>query len=269
MTYVTQFLALSYPEIDPIIVQLGPFAIRWYALAYIAGLVIGWRFLIRFSRMPGSHVTPQQADDFLVWATLGIIFGGRLGYVFFYKPLYYLSNPQEIFMVWQGGMSFHGGFLGVVLAAYLFSRKQKIPPLALADMLATVAPIGLFFGRIANFINGELYGRVTEAPWGIIFPNGGPLPRHPSQLYEAALEGLVLFILIYGLRKSNLSNKPGLLTGTFLLGYALARGFVELFRQPDAHLGFLIGGMTMGQLLSIPMIIIGLYLILRPTVARA
>lgn len=264
MTYMTQFLALSFPDIDPIILQVGPFAIRWYALAYIGGLVIGWRILIHFAKMPGSRITPQQADDFLVWATLGIILGGRLGYVLFYKPVYYLSNPQEIFMVWQGGMSFHGGFLGVIIAGYLFSKRKKIPALALADMLATVAPIGLFFGRIANFINGELYGRTTDVSWAFVFPGGGPLPRHPSQLYEAALEGLLLFIIIYALRYSRLSNKPGLLTGVFFLGYALARGFVELFRQPDAHLGFLIGGLTMGQLLSIPMILIGIYLIFRP-----
>lgn len=269
MTYMTQFLALSFPDIDPILLQIGPFAIRWYALAYIAGLVIGWRILIRFAKMPGSMVSPQQADDFLVWATLGIIFGGRLGYVVFYKPAFYLSNPQEIFMVWQGGMSFHGGFLGVVLAAYLFAKKRGVPPLALADMLATVAPIGLFFGRVANFINGELYGRMTDVSWAFIFPNGGPLPRHPSQLYEAALEGALLFIVIYGLRMSKHSQKQGLLTGVFLVGYALARGFVELFRQPDAHLGFLVGGLTMGQLLSIPMILIGLYLILRPKAKRA
>ncbi|MBL4906655.1 MAG: prolipoprotein diacylglyceryl transferase [Sneathiella sp.] len=269
MTYLTQFLALSFPDIDPVIVQLGPFAIRWYALAYISGLVIGWRIMIRFAKMPGSFISPQQADDFLVWATLGIILGGRLGYTLFYKPLYYLSNPLEIFMVWQGGMSFHGGFLGVVFAAYFFARKRGIPTLALADMLAVVAPIGLFFGRIANFINGELYGRVTDVSWAVIFPTGGPLPRHPSQLYEAALEGLVLFLVVYGLRKSNLSQKPGLLTGTFLVGYAAARGFVEMFRQPDAHLGFLIGGMTMGQLLSIPMIVIGLYLIFRTKTAPA
>ncbi len=268
MTYLTQFLALSYPEIDPVLLQLGPFAIRWYALAYIAGLVIGWRILIHFAKAKGSLISPKQADDFLVWATLGIILGGRLGYVLFYKPVYYLTNPSEIFMVWQGGMSFHGGFLGVIFAAYIFSRKNKIPPVALADMLATVAPIGLFFGRIANFINGELFGRVTDVSWGFVFPGGGPLPRHPSQLYEAALEGLLLFIIIFCLRKSKISEKPGLLTGTFFVGYAIARGFVEMFRQPDAHLGFLMGGMTMGQILSLPMIVIGLYLIFRPKAAH-
>lgn len=269
MTLITQFLALSYPEIDPVLFQIGPFAIRWYALAYIVGLVIGWRMMIHFAKSPGSFITPQQADDFLIWATAGVMLGGRLGYVIFYKPAYYLADPLEIFMVWQGGMSFHGGFLGVVTAAYLYARKHGIPPLALADMLSIVAPIGLFFGRLANFINGELFGRVSDVSWAMVFPNGGPLPRHPSQLYEALLEGALLFVLILLLRKSGLANKAGLLTGTFLVGYALARGFVELFRQPDAHLGFLIGGATMGQLLSIPMILVGLYLIFRPNSKNA
>ncbi|MEP3247329.1 MAG: prolipoprotein diacylglyceryl transferase [Sneathiella sp.] len=263
MTFTIQFLALSFPEIDPILLQIGPFAIRWYALAYIAGLVIGWRMMLHFAKAPASCITTERVDDFLVWATLGVILGGRLGYVLFYKPEYYLGNPLEILMVWQGGMSFHGGFLGVVTAAVLFARKHNIPPLALADMLSTVAPVGLFFGRIANFINGELYGRVSDVPWAMVFPGGGPAPRHPSQLYEAVLEGALLFIIIMLLRRTSLTEKPGLLTGVFLIGYALARGFVELFRQPDAHLGFLLGGATMGQLLSVPMIIIGGYLIMR------
>ena len=254
---------MTYPEIDPIIFSIGPLAIRWYALAYIAGLIIGWRLMIRFAKAPGSAVTPEQVDDFLVWATLGVVLGGRLGYVLFYKPTFYFANPAEIFQVWQGGMSFHGGFLGVVIAALLFARKYKLPIFSLADMLATVAPVGLFFGRIANFINGELFGRVTDVSWGMVFPNGGPLPRHPSQLYEAALEGALLFIIQIALRKTRIGKKPGVATGVFLIGYALARGFVELFRQPDAHLGLLIGGATMGQLLSIPMILIGVLLIIR------
>ncbi len=254
---------MTYPEIDPIIFSIGPIAIRWYALAYIAGLIIGWRLMIRFAKAPGSAVTAEQVDDFLVWATLGVVLGGRLGYVLFYKPAFYISNPVEIFQIWQGGMSFHGGFLGVVVAALLFARKHKLPIFSLADMLATVAPVGLLFGRIANFINGELYGRVTDVSWGMVFPNGGPLPRHPSQLYEAALEGALLFVILIALRQTDLGKKPGVATGVFLIGYALARGFVELFREPDAHLGLLVGGATMGQLLSVPMILVGAYLITR------
>ncbi|MBE7638075.1 prolipoprotein diacylglyceryl transferase [Sneathiella sp. P13V-1] len=263
METITQFAALAYPEIDPILFSIGPFAIRWYALAYIAGLIIGWRLMIHFAKAPGSAITPEQVDDFLVWATLGVVLGGRLGYVIFYKPSFYLANPGEIFMVWQGGMSFHGGFLGVVVAALLFAKRRNLPVFSLADLLAIVAPVGLFFGRVANFINGELYGRVTDVGWGMVFPGGGPEPRHPSQLYEAILEGALLFIVQMVLRNTEFGKKPGVATGVFLIGYALARGFVELFRQPDAHLGFLIGGSTMGQLLSIPMILVGAYLILR------
>ncbi|WP_169570151.1 prolipoprotein diacylglyceryl transferase [Sneathiella limimaris] len=261
MTWISSLSALSYPEIDPILFSIGPFAIRWYALAYIAGLVIGWRLMIHFAKSPKSSISPAHIDDFLMWATLGVILGGRLGYVIFYKPEFYIANPVEILKVWQGGMSFHGGFLGVVISAFLFCRKHKLPTLELADMLATVAPIGLFFGRVANFINGELFGRVSDAPWAMVFPNGGPLPRHPSQLYEAILEGLLLFLIIMIVRRTPFGSKPGVLSGLFLIGYALARSFVELFRQPDAHLGFLIGGSTMGQLLSVPMILIGLLLI--------
>ncbi|TNE35696.1 MAG: prolipoprotein diacylglyceryl transferase [Alphaproteobacteria bacterium] len=268
MTLSTYFLAIAFPDIDPVLLQVGPFAIRWYALAYIAGLLIGWRLMMRFAREPGSKVTPDNVDDFLVWATLGVILGGRLGYVLFYKPSYYAANPLEIFQVWHGGMSFHGGILGVTVAAFLFTRTKKIPLASFADLLAQVAPIGLFFGRIANFINGELYGRPTDVPWGMIFPGGGDIPRHPSQLYEATCEGLILFLLIMLLKRTPFAKKPGFLTGVFLLGYAAARGFVEFFRQPDAFLGFLIGGFTMGQLLSIPMILIGLFLLFRPAPAK-
>lgn len=264
MIIPTQFLAISFPEIDPVLLQIGPFAIRWYALAYITGLVLGWRMMVHFVRREQKGLTAQKVDDFLVWATLGVILGGRIGYVLFYKPDFYFANPTEIFMVWQGGMSFHGGFLGVVISAFLFCRKHKIETYLLADLLSVVAPIGLFFGRIANFINGELFGRVTDVPWAMIFPHGGNLPRHPSQLYEAALEGLLLFIILMVAKQSSFGSKPGALTGIFLLGYAAARGFVELYRQPDDYLGFLIGGLTMGQLLSIPMILVGAYLLARP-----
>ncbi len=264
MTASIQFLAIAFPDIDPILIQIGPFAIRWYALAYIAGLVIGWQLMMRFARAPGSLVTEKIVDDFLIWATLGVILGGRLGYVFFYKPEYFFNYPSEIFMIWQGGMSFHGGALGVIIAAILYTRAKKIPFFAFSDLLAVVTPVGLFFGRIANFINGELYGRVTDVSWGVIFPAGGDMPRHPSQLYEAVLEGAVLFVILLLLRRTAYGSRIGVLSGTFLVGYAIARGFVEFFRQPDAHLGLLAGGFTMGQFLSVPMILLGLYLMFRP-----
>jgi phosphatidylglycerol:prolipoprotein diacylglycerol transferase len=256
--------AIAFPPLDPVIVQIGPFALRWYALAYIAGLVLGWRYVLRLAPASPSKVSPEHLDDYLVWATLGVVLGGRLGYVFFYKPLYYLSNPIEALFVWQGGMSFHGGIIGVAVAGWLFARKRGINFVFFSDLICCAAPIGLFFGRIANFINAELYGRATDVPWGVIFPNGGPLPRHPSQLYEAILEGALLFILL-GVcwKKEAWRLQPGRLTGLFLSGYALARGFVELFRQPDAHIGFLFLGSTMGQLLSLPMLGFGLWLILR------
>lgn len=258
MLNITSFSAIAFPSIDPIIFAIGPFAIRWYALAYIAGLVIGWQLMMYFSRKPDSKVKDKEVDDFFAWAILGVILGGRLGYVVFYKPAFYAANPLEILMVWQGGMSFHGGFLGVIVATWLYTRKRKISFLAFTDLLAIVAPIGLFFGRIANFINGELFGRTTDVPWAVVFPHGGPVGRHPSQIYEALLEGALLFVVMLILRHFKMHQKPGFLTGTFLLGYAAARAFVELFRQPDAHLGFLVGGLTMGQILSIPMIVIGL-----------
>jgi phosphatidylglycerol:prolipoprotein diacylglycerol transferase len=250
-----------FPNIDPVIVQLGPFAIRWYALAYIAGILIGWRYAIHLCKRPPIFLDPKLLDDFVLYATLGIVLGGRLGYVLFYKPDYYLTHPLEILQVWEGGMSFHGGMLGVSLAIVLFARLRGLPLLMLADMIAEIAPIGLALGRIANFINGELWGRVTDVPWGMVFPNGGPLPRHPSQLYQALLEGVVLFLVLYLCERGGQRQKPGLVTGVFLIGYGIARSVGELFRQPDAFLGFLLGGLTMGQLLSAPMILAGLYLV--------
>jgi phosphatidylglycerol:prolipoprotein diacylglycerol transferase len=261
--------AIAFPTIDPVLVQIGPFAIRWYALAYVTGLLLGWWYIVRSirnARLPfhTRALTPRHVDDFFVWATLGVILGGRLGYVLFYKPAHYFANPLEIFYVWQGGMSFHGGLLGVIAAMWLFSRHRKIGFFDLSDPVACAAPIGLFFGRIANFINGELWGRVSDVPWAMVFPHGGPLPRHPSQIYEALLEGALLFFLLWLLlNRTGLGKRPGALTGVFLIGYAVARGVVELFRQPDAHLGFLIAGATMGQLLSLPMIAYGLYLVVR------
>jgi phosphatidylglycerol:prolipoprotein diacylglycerol transferase len=258
--------AIPYPAIDPIIIQFGPFAIRWYALAYIAGLVIGWRYCIALAKRPPLFVKPLDIDDFLTWATLGVVLGGRLGYVLFYKPDYYFTHPLEIFEVWHGGMSFHGGALGVIVAIALFCRQRSLSFFSFGDIIVCAVPIGLFFGRIANFINGELWGRVTDVPWAMVFPTGGPEPRHPSQLYEACLEGIILFLVINGLERfTRIRDKPGALSGVFLIGYGCARIIAEFFRQPDSFLGFVaFGFVTMGQILSLPLIAVGLILLLRP-----
>ena len=253
---------LPYPEIDPILFQIGPLAIRWYALAYITGLLLGWRYVLRLNRGPAGIMEDRQIDDLLVWMTLGVVFGGRLGYVLFYNLPYYAVRPLEIFAVWQGGMAFHGASLGVAVAVLGFAWRHQLAPLRLGDLIVPAVPAGLFFGRLANFINGELYGRPSDVPWAMVFPGGGPLPRHPSQLYEALLEGAVLFAILWWLaRRPPGFARPGFLTGVFLVGYALARGLVELFRQPDAQLGFLLAGSTMGQWLSLPMLLAGLVLI--------
>ena len=257
---------LLFPQFDPVIVQLGPFGIRWYALAYIAGIVLGWRLLRRLVQLPPTVATTVQADDFITWATLGIVLGGRLGYVLFYQPSVYLAHPLQAFTVWEGGMSFHGGAIGVTVAIVWFCRRNKIPLLGMADRVAVCVPIGLGLGRIANFINGELWGRQAPdwLPWAMIFPNAGAEPRHPSQIYQALLEGLVLFLVLFALsRRETLRARFGWLTGAFLIGYGLARITGEFFRQPDAFLGFLAFGTTMGQLLSVPMVIAGAWLILR------
>jgi phosphatidylglycerol:prolipoprotein diacylglycerol transferase len=256
---------IAFPNIDPVIVQIGPFAIRWYALAFIVGLLIGWKYVSVIVTKPPHAMQAKDVDDFFVWAVLGVILGGRFGYVGFYNLEYYLDNPLAMLQVWQGGMSFHGGLLGMIAAMWLFARKRGLNLLAVSDAICAAAPIGLFLGRLANFVNGELYGRVTDAPWGVIFPGGGPNPRHPSQIYEALLEGLVLFIVLYLLARSEtIRRRPGILSGVFLAGYAVSRGIVELFRQPDAHIGFLAGGWTMGQMLSLPLFLLGAYLIWRP-----
>ena len=257
---------LLFPQIDPVIVQIGPFAIRWYAIAYIAGLVLGWRLMRRLVVMPPAVATPLQVDDFLTWATLGVVLGGRLGYVLFYQPLVFLAEPLRILQVWTGGMSFHGGMLGVSIATVWFCRRNNIRLLGFADRLAVVAPIGLCFGRIANFINGELWGRPAPdwLPWAMKFPTGGDVLRHPSQLYQALLEGVLLFTVLFFLsRREWVRARAGLLTGVFLTGYGLARITGEFFREPDAFLGFLFAGATMGQLLSIPMVLAGIWLIRR------
>ena len=256
---------IPYPAINPVAVELGPIAVRWYGLAYIAGITIGWLYCRRLAKQPPTIVEPETLDDFIIWATIGVILGGRLGYVLFYQPSHYFAHPLQIFYVWEGGMSFHGGALGVAAALTLFSWRRHVPLLRLSDIIACGAPIGLFFGRIANFINGELWGRATDVPWAMIFPSDPDhLPRHPSQLYEAGLEGVVLFLLLFVLlRVTRIREHAGALTGAFLMGYAVARSVGELFRQPDAFLGFILPGVTMGQLLSLPLLVVGLLLLLR------
>jgi phosphatidylglycerol---prolipoprotein diacylglyceryl transferase len=257
---------LLFPDFDPVLVRIGPLAIRWYALAYITGLVLGWRLLRRLVQAEPRVATPVQVDDFLTWATLGVVLGGRLGYVLFYQPAYYLHEPLQALAVWQGGMSFHGGMLGVVIATAWFCWRNGIDPLGFGDRVAVCAPIGLGLGRVANFINGELWGRPAPdwLPWAMIFPTGGPVPRHPSQLYQAILEGLVLFAILFALsRRERLRARMGFLFGAFLLGYGVLRIIGELFRQPDGFLGFLFASATMGQLLCIPMLLAGGWLIWR------
>ena len=257
-------LLIPYPEIDPVLLQLGPFAIRWYALAYIAGLVIGWRVMRRVCQQPPPILSPEKIDDFLLWAALGVILGGRLGYVLFYKPAFYLQNPLSALTLWEGGMSFHGGLLGVIVAIIAFALRNRTSPFMLSDLVSIVAPVGLFFGRLANFINGELWGRLADVPWAMIFPRGGPVPRHPSQLYQAFFEGVLLFLIVQLVwRLTDGRRRPGLLTGVFCAGYATARIVGEIFREPDSFLGFLWGPLTMGMLLSAPMLLFGLGLIVR------
>ena len=256
---------MTFPQIDPVI-QIGPFGIRWYAMAYIAGLVLGWRMMRRLVVRTPAVAQPLQVDDFLTWATLGVVLGGRLGYVFFYQPSAFLADPIRIVQVWTGGMSFHGGMLGVSIATFWFCRRNGIKLLPFADRLAVVTPIGLCFGRLANFVNGELWGRPAPdwVPWAMVFPTGGDIPRHPSQFYQALLEGVVLFAVLFVLsRREAMLARAGMLTGVFLTGYGLARITGEFFREPDAFLGFLPGGITMGQLLSIPMVLAGVWLIRR------
>jgi phosphatidylglycerol:prolipoprotein diacylglycerol transferase len=256
-------LALPFPAIDPVAISIGPFAIRWYALAYVVGLIGGWFYARRLAgrvdlwgklRPP----TSLEIDDLIVWVALGVVLGGRLGYVIFYNSAAYLAQPLEILAVWRGGMSFHGGLLGAILAIVLFARSRRLNPLAMLDLAAVVAPIGLFFGRIANFVNGELWGRpAPDFPYAVVFPHAGPVPRHPSQLYEALGEGLILFIVMAIAARRFGFARPGLLGGLFVLGYAVARIVCEFFREPDEQLGFLFGGATMGQLLSLPMALVG------------
>lgn len=246
---------MTPPQIDPVIFQIGPLAVRWYGLMYLLGFAAAYMLILHLARLRDLALDKNGVSDLLFYGVLGVVLGGRLGYVLFYNPSQYLSRPQDIFALWQGGMSFHGGLLGVVIASLIFCHRRKLPVLLTGDILVASAPIGLGLGRLGNFINGELWGRVTDHPWGMVFPGGGPLPRHPSQLYEAFLEGLVLFVILYLLHR----RKPvaGIPFFSFFVGYGLFRFLVEFFRQPDAHLGFLWGGATMGQLLSLPMALFG------------
>jgi phosphatidylglycerol:prolipoprotein diacylglycerol transferase len=261
-------LTIAFPVFDPVAFAIGPFVVRWYALAYIGGIVLGWIYAraliknVKFWAGP-SPVTLPQMDDFVLWVTIGIIVGGRTGYVLFYNPAFFVQHPAEIFELWKGGMSFHGGFLGCVAAVMLFARRNNISILSLGDIVTAVGPIGLFLGRIANFINSELWGRAADPtlPWAMIFPNGGPIPRHPSQLYEAALEGIVLFTILAVMIRMGALKRPGLILGSFITIYGIARIIGEFFREPDPQLGFLWGGLTMGMLLSVPMIIAGAIII--------
>ena len=254
---------LAYPEISPIIVQIGPFALRWYSLAYLLGILFGWWLAAKRIQKYQIPLTKNNLEDIVFYVTLGIILGGRLGYVLAYSNGQFGQNPLEIFAVWHGGMSFHGGIAGVIIAVYLAARKLKFLFLRLTDLAAPVVPVGIFLGRLANFINDELWGRVTDVAWAVRFPRGGYLPRHPSQLYEACLEGIALFIIL-NLMWSNkwCRERRGFISGAFLLGYAVFRTLLEQFREPDAQLGFLWGGLTMGQLLSVPAFLGGIYLLL-------
>ncbi len=260
-------MEFSIFQIDPVAFAVGPLVVRWYALAYLAGFLLGWKYCINLAKRSNSgradcetnRPNAQDIDDFLTWAVVGVILGGRLGYVLFYNFDYYISEPLEALKIWRGGMSFHGGTLGVMVAMVAFSNRHKIPLLRLSDIISAAAPIGLFFGRIANFINAELYGRVTDMPWGMIFPNTNE-PRHPSQLYEAGLEGLVLFVILYFVMR-RYSNIKGLTTGAFLLGYGVFRYIIEFFREPDVQIGLIADFISMGQILCLPMIIGGIFMI--------
>ncbi|MEI8320503.1 MAG: prolipoprotein diacylglyceryl transferase [Alphaproteobacteria bacterium] len=250
---------IAFPHIDPVIFTIyGPIALRWYNLAYMLGLMLGWAYCRQLIRLSPSTITLKNLDDLLVWSLIGIFIGGRLGHILFYEPSIFLANPLNILKTWEGGMSFHGGMMGLIVSFYIFHKKYKIPLPRLLDLAAAAAPIGLFFGRIANFINDELYGRPTDVPWAVLFPSGGYAPRHPSQLYEAFFEGAVLFgVLLYFILKKDALKKPGILSGLFLVIYGASRFFVEFFREPESWISIF----TTGQALCIPMVAVGVYVI--------
>lgn len=270
MLSAAELLAIMpYPNIDPVAFSIGPIAVRWYGLAYVAGILGAWllaeRLVARAGLWPADREPMSKAalGDFIIWATIGIVAGGRLGYALVYDTGRTIADPMSVFEVWHGGMSFHGGLAGTVLAMILFCRRNRIRTWSLVDTVASVAPLGILFGRLANFVNGELWGRSSDVPWAMVFPTGGPLPRHPSQLYEAVLEGLLLLVLLQWIAyRTSALKKPGLVAGIFACGYGAARIFSELFREPDANLGFLTGGwLTMGMLLSFPVILVGVWAI--------
>lgn len=257
-------IGFAYPEISPIIFSIGPIAIRWYSMAYLFGIIFGWWLAAGRVKKYDLGLSKTNCEDIAFAVTLGIILGGRIGYVLFYGSGQYWQNPLEILEVWHGGMSFHGGIFGVIIALWILSRRMGYPFLKLTDLVAPVVPIGIFLGRIANFINDELWGRVTDVAWAVRFPHGGFLPRHPSQLYEACLEGIVLFVILNLLWcNKRCREHSGVVSAAFLLGYSGFRAFLEMFREPDAQLGFLFGGLTMGQWLSLPVILIGLFLLIK------
>lgn len=281
MSPLASLFAIPFPNIDPVALQLGPFTVKWYGLAYMAGLLLGWLYIRRLVRNPGLWQGGQapfgldKTDDLLFYMTLGVVGGGRLGFVLFYEPIYYLTHPLEIFQVWRGGMAFHGALVGCGLAIWLFARRNGVSPWSATDLCTAAVPLGLLFGRIANFVNGELFGRPTTVPWGMVFPEAmyqyasiEPTPRHPSQLYEAFFEGLVLFLVLRWMTHHMRALKsPGLVAGTFMVGYGLARSFCELFRQPDPLHTLTVGLLTPGIAYSIPMILLGLYFIHRARTA--
>lgn len=267
--------AIAFPNIDPVALQIGPLAIRWYGLAWIGGLIFAWWYakrLVSNERLwPGGQTPckPADIDDFLIWAAIGTLVGGRVGYVLFYDFAAFAANPLQIFAIWQGGMSFHGGFLGTTAAMILFAQRRGMNVWSLFDVVAAGVPVGLGLVRITNFVNSELWGRPTDVPWAVIFPNGGPFARHPSQLYEAALEGLVLFLVLRLLTHWALQLRaPGLVAGVFVAGYGLSRIIVEFYREPDAHIGYLAGNwLTMGMVLSLPMVLVGLWAVVSARMA--
>lgn len=254
----------DFPAISPVIFSIGPFALRWYAMAYLAGIVAAWILTKRNIKKYNLGISAEQLDDLVFYTTLGIILGGRLGYVICYGDGYFWHNPAEILAVWHGGMSFHGGITGVIVALYCFARKYKFPYLKITDLVALYVPIGIFLGRLANFVNGELWGRVTTVPWAVKFPDGGYLPRHPSQLYEALTEGILMFIILNLLwRKEFVRTHTGIISAAFLIIYGLSRICMEFFREPDRQIGYIVGNITMGQVLSLPFLVLGIYILHR------
>ncbi|MEO1045792.1 MAG: prolipoprotein diacylglyceryl transferase [Pseudomonadota bacterium] len=250
--------------LSPIILEIGGFALRWYSLAYLLGLVFGWWMLKRMLTRSNPPMSSQDVDDFLLWATIGVILGGRLGYVLFYNPAEFLADPLKIFAIWTGGMSFHGGVLGMLLAIMIFAYRRQLNWLRIGDYIVCVYPFGHMLGRLANFVNGELWGRPTDGSWGMIFPLAGDEPRHPSQLYQAGLEGLLpLIVLMFLFWRTDARHQPGLLVGVFFIIMGVSRVVLELFREPDRNLGTLSTGLTMGQTLTIPLLLVGLWLIIR------